>query len=43
MISNNTEGYTDIQISVQSHVMCHAAEISRHEKRIVDLDEIWKK
>ena len=40
MIENNTEGFTNIQTSVQSHAMCHAAEISRLEKRNVELDEL---
>lgn len=40
MVANESEGRTDISVSVQSHVMCFAAEISRHENRIVSLDEL---
>lgn len=31
---------TDINDSVKSHLICYAAEISRREKRIVDLSEV---
>lgn len=39
MISGNKEGISDLEVSIQSHVMCHAAEVSRTESRIVDLSE----
>jgi hypothetical protein len=40
MVQNKTDGFTNIQTSVQSHAMCHAAEISRLENRNVELAEL---
>lgn len=40
MVASGKEGVSGIDVSMQSHAMCHAAEISRLEKRIVELSEI---
>ena len=40
MVAEGSKGVSDIKLSLQSHAMSHAAEISRLENRMVDLDEI---
>jgi len=34
-IQNGTQTFTDIEMSIQSHAMCNAAEISRRENKIL--------
>lgn len=41
-VRGETDGYTNIAISLQSHAMCHAAEKSRLENRNVKIDEFLK-
>jgi len=42
MVASGEKGVSDIELSLQSHAMCHAAEISRKENRVVYLSEILK-
>ena len=41
-VRGETDGYTNIAISLQSHAMCHAAEKSRLENKNVKIDEFLK-
>jgi predicted dehydrogenase len=40
LVTTKTGNASSIGISIQSHAMCHAAEVSRHEKRTVELSEL---
>ena len=39
MIKGDEKGKTGIEISIQSHAMCHAAETARLEKRNVEIKD----
>ena len=43
VLNGESEGKTNISLSLQSHAMSHAAEISRLEKRNVKIEEIMNK
>jgi len=43
VLKGESEGKTNISISLQSHAMSHAAEISRLERRNVKIEEIYKR